>query len=32
MLFPDEGHGFRNRVNRIEASERYAAFLAEHVD
>ena len=32
VLFPDEGHGFRNRVNRIEASERYAAFLAEHLD
>ena len=31
ILFPDEGHGFRNRVNRIEASERYAAFLAEHL-
>ena len=31
VLFPDEGHGFRNRVNRIEASERYAAFLAEHL-
>ncbi len=31
VLFPDEGHGFRNRVNRIEASERYAAFLAEYL-
>ena len=31
VLFPDEGHGFRNRVNRIEASGRYAAFLAEHL-
>ncbi len=31
VLFPDEGHGFRNRVNRIEASERYASFLAEHL-
>ncbi len=31
VLFPDEGHGFRNRVNRIEASERYAAFLAGHL-
>ncbi len=31
VLFPDEGHGFRNRVNRIEASERYAAFLAQHL-
>ncbi len=31
VLFPDEGHGFRNRVNRIEASERYAAFLAKHL-
>ncbi len=31
VLFPDEGHGFRNRSNRIEASERYAGFLAEHL-
>ena len=31
VLFPDEGHGFRNRVNRIEASERYAAFLEQHL-
>ncbi len=31
VLFPDEGHGFRNRVNRIEASERYQAFLDQYL-
>lgn len=27
LLFPDEGHGFRNKENRIAASEAYAKFL-----
>lgn len=27
LLFPDEGHGFRRRANRIEASEAYVRFL-----
>lgn len=27
LLFPDEGHGFRRRANRIEASDAYLAFL-----
>jgi dipeptidyl aminopeptidase/acylaminoacyl peptidase len=27
VLFPDEGHGFRRRENRITASEAYLAFL-----
>lgn len=27
VLFPDEGHGFRNKENRIRASEAYLAFL-----
>jgi len=27
VLFPDEGHGFRNKNNRIAASEAYAKFL-----
>ena len=26
-VFDDEGHGFRKRVNRIEASEAYLQFL-----
>lgn len=28
VLFPDEGHGFQKRENRITASEAYVAFLA----
>lgn len=27
VLFPDEGHGFRRRANRITASEAYVSFL-----
>lgn len=27
VLFEDEGHGFRKRVNRIAASEAYLSFL-----
>ncbi|HXV59994.1 MAG TPA: prolyl oligopeptidase family serine peptidase [Vicinamibacteria bacterium] len=31
VVFPDEGHGFRNRDNRVTASERYVAFLDRHL-
>ncbi|GMM92670.1 S9 family peptidase [Qipengyuania sp. MTN3-11] len=31
VLFDDEGHGFRNKSNRIEASEAYLTFLDEHI-
>ncbi len=31
VLFEDEGHGFRKRVNRITASEAYLAFLKAHL-
>ena len=31
VLFEDEGHGFRNKSNRIEASEAYLKFLDEHI-
>ena len=31
VLFPDEGHGFRRRENRITASEAYLNFLDEHL-
>lgn len=31
VLFPDEGHGFRRKENRITASEAYLAFLDEHI-
>ncbi len=31
LVFPDEGHGFRNRKNRIAASEAYLAFLDKHL-
>ena len=27
VLFPDEGHGFQKRENRITASEAYVDFL-----
>lgn len=31
VLFPDEGHGFRRRENRIAASEAYVTFLDEYL-
>ena len=31
VLFPDEGHGFLRRENRIAAQEAYLTFLDEHV-
>lgn len=31
VLFPDEGHGFRNKENRVRASEAYLAFLETHL-
>ena len=31
VIFPDEGHGFLRRENRITAQEAYLAFLNEHV-
>ncbi len=31
VLFPDEGHGFLKRDNRITAQEAYLKFLNEHV-
>jgi len=31
VLFPDEGHGFRRRENRITAQEAYLAFLDRYV-
>jgi dipeptidyl aminopeptidase/acylaminoacyl peptidase len=31
VLFPDEGHGFRRRENRIAASEAYVKFLDRHL-
>ena len=31
VVFPDEGHGFRNKVNRITAAEVYLQFLKEHL-
>jgi dipeptidyl aminopeptidase/acylaminoacyl peptidase len=31
VLFPDEGHGFRRRENRITASNAYLDFLEEHL-
>lgn len=31
VLFEDEGHGFRKRVNRITASEAYLQFLKQHL-
>jgi len=31
VVFPDEGHGFRKRENRITASEAYLRFLDEHL-
>lgn len=31
VLFEDEGHGFRNKSNRIEASQAYFDFLEEPI-
>ncbi len=31
IVFPDEGHGFRKKANRIEASEKYVQFLDRHL-
>ncbi|MGI8943055.1 MAG: S9 family peptidase [Qipengyuania sp.] len=31
VLFPDEGHGFRSKANRITASEAYLEFLDQHI-
>ncbi len=31
VIFPDEGHGFRRRENRITASEAYVRFLNKHL-
>lgn len=31
VLFPDEGHGFRKRENRIAASEAYLRFLDDYL-
>jgi dipeptidyl aminopeptidase/acylaminoacyl peptidase len=31
VLFPDEGHGFRKRENRIAASEAYVRFLDKYL-
>jgi len=31
IVFPDEGHGFRKRSNRITASEAYVRFLDTHL-
>lgn len=31
VVFPDEGHGFRNKENRIAASKAYAKFLGAYL-
>ena len=31
VVFPDEGHGFTKRVNRVAASEAYVKFLDTHL-
>ena len=31
VIFPDEGHGFRNRDNRIESADRILGFLETHL-
>ena len=31
LIFDDEGHGFRKRENRIEAANKYVAFLDKHL-
>ena len=32
VIFPDEGHGFAKRENRIKASEAYVQFLNTYLD
>ena len=31
LVFPDEGHGFSRRENRIAASEAFVGFLSKHL-
>jgi dipeptidyl aminopeptidase/acylaminoacyl peptidase len=31
VVFPDEGHGFRRKENRITAAEAYRKFLDKHL-
>lgn len=31
VVFPDEGHGFTGRANRITAQDAYLKFLDQHV-
>jgi dipeptidyl aminopeptidase/acylaminoacyl peptidase len=31
LVFPDEGHGFTKRKNRIAASEAYLKFVNQHL-
>ncbi|MBY0251706.1 MAG: prolyl oligopeptidase family serine peptidase, partial [Methylobacterium organophilum] len=31
IVFPDEGHGFQRRENRITASDAYVKFLDAHL-
>ncbi|MNY70124.1 Prolyl oligopeptidase family protein [compost metagenome] len=31
VVFPDEGHGFQRRENRVTAQEAYLAFLNRYV-
>ncbi len=31
IIFPDEGHGFDNKANRVTASDRYVAFLDKYL-
>jgi dipeptidyl aminopeptidase/acylaminoacyl peptidase len=31
VVFPDEGHGFRRRENRITAAEAYLKFLDQQL-
>ena len=31
IIFPDEGHGFRKKENRIQATEAYLKFLDRYL-
>ncbi|MGB5892146.1 MAG: S9 family peptidase [Thermoanaerobaculia bacterium] len=31
VIFPDEGHGFKSKANRITASDKYVEFLGTHL-